>query len=109
MVEYDNREYDIRGILGQSLQETHDNQTGTALSSLTFVKLNLASYEFMLQSPFSAENERSNSGTLLRCTFNLNFTQERRHAVGTTDTKLALRFGHHCSPFAALTTPVMVT
>ncbi|KAL5257249.1 hypothetical protein ACHWQZ_G012248 [Mnemiopsis leidyi] len=33
--------------------------------------------------------------------------QERRHAVGTTDTKLALRFGHHCSPFAALATPVM--
>ena len=33
--------------------------------------------------------------------------QERRHAVGTTDTKLALRFGHHCSPFAALTTPSM--
>ena len=33
--------------------------------------------------------------------------QERRHAVGTTDSKLALRFGHYCSPFAALTVPKM--
>eukprot|EP00116_Pleurobrachia_bachei_P010599 sb/3470861/ len=34
--------------------------------------------------------------------------QERRHAVGTADTKLALRFGHLCSPFAALTCGRMV-